>query len=76
MVGNAGYPGNDEPGVRDLDDPADLLRDLKPGLDRRGGREAASASTQNPRVEIIQYSFQEIFSSFNLIRSYKQSTNK
>ncbi len=65
MVGNAGYPGYDEPGVRDLDDPADLLCDLNPGLDRRGGREAASASTQNPRVEIIKYSFQKyIFSSF------------
>jgi len=72
VVGNAGYPGYDEPGVRDLDDPADLLCDLNPGLDRRGGREAASASTQNPRVEIIKYSFQKyIFSSFNLIRSYK-----
>jgi hypothetical protein len=63
VVGNAGYPGYDEPGVRDLADPADLLCDLKPGLDRRGGREAAaSASTQNPRVEMIKYSFQKIFS--------------
>jgi hypothetical protein len=74
VVGNAGYPGYDDPGVRDFDDPADLLCDLKPGLDRRGGREAASASTQNPRVEIIKYSFQEIFSSFNLIR--RKKTNR
>ncbi len=72
MVGNAGYPGYDNPGVRDVYDPADLLCDLNPGLDRRGGREAASAAPQNPRVKIEKYSFQEILSSFYLIREKLQ----